>query len=96
MVNRVRESAGVKGMTKGRTEMPLPPREVFRCFRDLLELACIEPLETPDALAFGRNAEEGWRILKGKLVTAAKHVFDRRNLTSLKAVWEDRKWVAKV
>jgi len=24
---------------------------------------------------------------------AAKHVFDARNLTSLKAVWEDRKWI---
>ncbi len=34
--------------------------------------------------------------MNGKFVTAAKHVFDGRNLTSLKAVWEDLKWVAKV
>jgi MoaA/NifB/PqqE/SkfB family radical SAM enzyme len=27
---------------------------------------------------------------------AAKNIFDRRNLTSLKAVWEDRKWIGKV
>ena len=27
---------------------------------------------------------------------AAKRLFDRRNLTSLKAVWEDRKWIGKV
>ena len=33
---------------------------------------------------------------KGKLLTAAGNIFDRRNLTSLKAVWEDRKWIGKV
>ena len=33
---------------------------------------------------------------KGNLVKAAKHVFDPRNVTSLKAVWEDRKWIGGV
>jgi hypothetical protein len=27
---------------------------------------------------------------------AARNIFDRRNLTSLRAVWEDRKWIGKV
>jgi hypothetical protein len=36
-------------------------------------------------------------IEKGQsLVGAAKNIFDSRNLTSLKAVWEDRKWIGGV
>jgi MoaA/NifB/PqqE/SkfB family radical SAM enzyme len=43
------------------------------------------------------NASDAWHATKqGKLLTAAKHVFDSRNLTSLKAVWEDRKWIGGV
>ena len=43
------------------------------------------------------NASDAWQATKkGHLLTAAKHVFDSRNLTSLKAVWEDRKWIGGV
>jgi len=43
------------------------------------------------------NASDAWQATKrGQLPTAAKHVFDSRNLTSLKAVWEDRKWIGGV
>jgi hypothetical protein len=43
------------------------------------------------------NAMDTWQALKkGQLVKAAKHVFDKRNLISLKAVAEDFKWVTKV
>ncbi|HEU0039970.1 MAG TPA: radical SAM protein [Verrucomicrobiae bacterium] len=43
------------------------------------------------------NASDAWQATKkGHLLTAAKHVFDARNLTSLKAVWEDRKWIGGV
>jgi hypothetical protein len=35
-------------------------------------------------------------VKKGQLGAAAKDIFDSRNLTSLKAVWEDRKWIGKV
>jgi hypothetical protein len=35
-------------------------------------------------------------LRKGRLGAAAKNVFDRRNLISLRAVWEDRKWIGKV
>lgn len=33
---------------------------------------------------------------KGDLTAAAKNIFDKRNLISLQAVWEDRKWIGKV
>jgi MoaA/NifB/PqqE/SkfB family radical SAM enzyme len=33
---------------------------------------------------------------KGKLLQAAKILLDRRNWTSLQAIWEDRKWIGKV
>jgi hypothetical protein len=40
------------------------------------------------------NASDAWHNLRrGKLIAAAKNVFDSRNLTSLKAVWEERKWI---
>ena len=43
------------------------------------------------------NASDAWQATKkGQLLTAAKHVFDSRNLTSLKAVWDDRKWIGGV
>jgi MoaA/NifB/PqqE/SkfB family radical SAM enzyme len=35
-------------------------------------------------------------LKKGKFAAAANKIFDRRNLISLKAVWEDRKWIRKV
>ncbi len=56
------------------------------CYRDpsVLQLVAI-------------NASDAWRDLKhGRLLSAAGHVLDRRNLTSLKAVWDDRKWIGKV
>jgi hypothetical protein len=36
------------------------------------------------------------KLKQGKVLAAARHVFDPRNLTSLKAVWEDRKWIGRV
>ncbi len=43
------------------------------------------------------NASDAWQALrKGRLGKAAGHVFDPRNLTSLKAVWDDRKWIGGV
>ena len=35
-------------------------------------------------------------LKKGKILSAAKNIFDSRNLTSIKAVWEDRKWIGGV
>ena len=43
------------------------------------------------------SASDAWQAAKkGRLLTAAEHVFDSRNITSLQAVWEDRKWIGKV
>ena len=43
------------------------------------------------------NASDAWQALRrGNVVKAAKHVLDRRNVTSLKAVWEERKWIGGV
>jgi MoaA/NifB/PqqE/SkfB family radical SAM enzyme len=43
------------------------------------------------------NAGDAWQAARrGRLMTAARHVFDARNLTSLKAVWESRKWIGGV
>lgn len=43
------------------------------------------------------NASDAWHALKkGDVGTAAMKVLDSKNLTSLKAVWEDRKWIGKV
>ena len=43
------------------------------------------------------SASDAYQSLaSGKLGKAARHLFDRRNLTSLKAVWQDRQWIRKV
>jgi len=61
-------------------------RCMIDCYRDpsVLQLVAV-------------NASDAWNNLrKGKLGAAARNIFDRRNLTSLKAVWEDRKWIGGV
>jgi len=61
-------------------------RRMIDCYRDPSVLQYVA-ISTSDA----------WQNLKkGNLVKAAKHIFDSRNLTSIKAVWEDRKWIGKV
>lgn len=43
------------------------------------------------------NASDAWQALRrGRLLKAAGHVLDRRNVVSLRSVWEDRKWIGKV
>jgi hypothetical protein len=43
------------------------------------------------------SAGDAWNNLKrGRLLAAAKNVLDSRNLTSLRAVWEERKWIGGV
>ena len=69
-----------------------------KLIRDGCTRCMIDCYRDPSVLQFvAISASDAWQAAKkGKLLTAAKHVFDGRNLTSLKAVWEDRKWVAKV
>ena len=43
-----------------------------------------------------KNVVIGVAYKKGKILSAAKNIFDSRNLTSIKAVWDDRKWIGGV
>jgi hypothetical protein len=58
----------------------------------------IDCYRDPSVLQFvAISASDAWNNLRrGKLIAAAKNVFDSRNLTSLKAVWEERKWISRV
>ena len=58
----------------------------------------IDCYRVPSVLQFvAISASDAWNSLKrGNVVKAAKHLFDSRNVTSLRAVWEDRKWIGKV
>ena len=69
-----------------------------KLIRDGCTRCMIDCYRDPSVLQFvAISASDAWQATKkGRLLTAAKHVFDSRNLTSLKAVWEDFKWVIKV
>jgi len=69
-----------------------------KLIRDGCTRCMIDCYRDPSVLQFvAISASDAWNNLKkGKVLSAAKNVFDSRNLTSLKAVWEDRKWIGKV
>jgi MoaA/NifB/PqqE/SkfB family radical SAM enzyme len=69
-----------------------------KLIRDGCTRCMIDCYRDPSVLQFGAiSASDAWNNLKrGKLLSAAKNVLDSRNLTSLKAVWEDRKWIGGV
>ena len=69
-----------------------------KLIRDGCTRCMIDCYRDPSVLQFvAISASDAWNNLKkGKLIAAAKNIFDRRNLTSLKAVWEDRKWIGGV
>jgi hypothetical protein len=69
-----------------------------RLIRDGCTRCMIDCYRDPSVLQFiAVNASDAWNNLrKGRLGAAARNVFDRRNLTSLKAVWESRNWIGKV
>jgi len=58
----------------------------------------IDCYRDPSVLQFiAISASDAWNNLKhGRPLAAARNIFDSRNLTSLKAVWEDRKWIGGV
>ena len=72
--------------------------DASKLIRDGCTRCMIDCYRDPSVLQFvAISASEAWNNLKqGKLGAAAKNVFDARNLTSLKAVWEDRKWIGGV
>ncbi len=69
-----------------------------KLIRDGCTRCMIDCYRDPSVIQFvAINASDAWQALRrGQLGKAAKHVFDGRNLTSLKAVWENRKWIGGV
>jgi hypothetical protein len=69
-----------------------------KLIRDGCTRCMIDCYRDPSVLQFvAINASDAWnKLKKGNLAGAAKHIFDRRNITSIKAVWEDRQWIGGV
>jgi MoaA/NifB/PqqE/SkfB family radical SAM enzyme len=69
-----------------------------KLIRDGCTRCMIDCYRDPSVLQFvAISASDAWNnVKKGNLTGAAKNVFDSRNLTSLRAVWEDRKWIGGV
>jgi MoaA/NifB/PqqE/SkfB family radical SAM enzyme len=72
--------------------------DASKLIRDGCTRCMIDCYRDPSVLQFvAISASDAWQNLKrGKVIAAARNIFDKRNLTSLKAVWEDRKWISKV
>ena len=66
--------------------------------RDGCTRCMIDCYRDPSVMQFvAISAGDAYTNLKrGNLIAATKNIFDRRNLTSLKAVWDNRKWIANV
>jgi hypothetical protein len=69
-----------------------------KLIRDGCTLCMIDCYRDPSVIHFvAVSASDAYNHLKkGEMGAAAKSIFDRRNLTSLKAVWESRKWIGEV
>jgi MoaA/NifB/PqqE/SkfB family radical SAM enzyme len=69
-----------------------------KLIRDGCTKCMIDCYRDPSVLQFAAiNASDAYQNLrKGKLRAAAKNIFDIRNVVSLRAVWEGRKWIGKV
>jgi MoaA/NifB/PqqE/SkfB family radical SAM enzyme len=72
--------------------------DASKLIRDGCTRCMIDCYRDPSVLQFvAISASDAFNNLKrGKMLSATKNIFDRRNLTSLKAVWEDRKWIGGV
>src|SRR2546425_320322 len=69
-----------------------------KIIRDGCTRCMIDCYRDPSVLQFAAiSASDAYHNLKkGRLLAAARNIFDSRNFTSLRAVWEDRKWIGKV
>ena len=69
-----------------------------KLIRDGCTRCMIDCYRDPSVLQFvAISASDAWQNAKrGRFLAAARNIFDSRNVTSLKAVWEDRKWIGKV
>ena len=69
-----------------------------KLIRDGCTRCMIDCYRDPSVLQFvAISASDAYNnVKKGRLLSAAKNIFDRRNLTSIRAVWDDRKWIGGV
>jgi len=69
-----------------------------KLIRDGCTRCMIDCYRDPSVLQFPAiSVMDAWQNLKaGKLAAAGKNVFDRRNFTSLRALWQERDWVKDV
>jgi MoaA/NifB/PqqE/SkfB family radical SAM enzyme len=72
--------------------------DASKLIRDGCTRCMIDCYRDPSVLQFAAvSLHDAWQNLKrGRLAAAARNIFDRRNLTSLQAVWEDRKYIGGV
>ena len=72
--------------------------DASKLIRDGCTRCMIDCYRDPSVLQFiAINASDAFHDLKrGKIWSATRRLFDRRNLVSLNAVWEDRKWIGHV
>jgi MoaA/NifB/PqqE/SkfB family radical SAM enzyme len=69
-----------------------------KLIRDGCTKCMIDCYRDPSVLQFTAiSVSDAWQNLKkAKFGAAARNIVDSRNLTSLRAVWEGRKWIGKV
>ena len=69
-----------------------------KLIRDGCTRCMIDCYRDPSVLQFiATSVSDAYHnVRRGKILDAARNVFDSRNIASLKAVWEDRKWIGKV
>ncbi len=72
--------------------------DASKLIRDGCTRCMIDCYRDPSVLQFAAvSLHDAWQHLKRRrLVAAAKHLLDRRNLSSLRAVWEDRRYIRGV
>jgi MoaA/NifB/PqqE/SkfB family radical SAM enzyme len=69
-----------------------------KLIRDGCTRCMIDCYRDPSVLQFvAISASDAWNnAKKGRLGAAGRNIFDRRNWTSVKAIWEDRQWIRRV
>jgi hypothetical protein len=69
-----------------------------KLIRDGCIRCMIDCYRDPSVLQFAAiSASDAWNSLRrGRLLAATRSLLDRRNLTSLLAVWENRHWIGDV
>lgn len=69
--------------------------DATKLIRDNCTLCMIDCYRDPSVLHHAAiSVHDAWQDLRrGHPFSALCHLFDRRNLASLKAVWDERKWI---